>query len=194
MNDMVEVAKNAGNYSALGRAGEAGGALKAMLGARIVRILDARSLTVRAAAEATGYAAADFSRLRRGKRDRFTIDRLLAMLAKLEPEIELSVILRPGLNRDGVIAALREREGDLRAEGATALHLFGSAARDEAGPDSDIDLLVDYDDASNFGLLELVGMKQLIERELGVEVHIATRDSLQPSFRERIEHDAIRIF
>jgi hypothetical protein len=194
MNDMVEIAKNAGNYSALGPAATAAKALKATLGARIVRILDARSLTVRAAAEASGYAAADFSRLRRGKLDRFTVDRLLAMLAALDPDIELNLILRPRLRRDSVIAALKVREADFRAEGATALLLFGSTARDEAGVDSDVDLLVDYDDGSNFSLLELVGMKQLIERDLGVDVHIATRDSLQPAFRERIEHDAIRIF
>ncbi len=65
--------------------------LKAVLAARIIRVLDARGLTVRAAAELTGTAAADFSRIRRAKLDRFTIDRLMLVLGKLDQRVEVKV-------------------------------------------------------------------------------------------------------
>jgi len=65
--------------------------LKATLAAQIIRVLDARGLTVRAAAELTGTAAADFSRIRRAKLDRFTIDRLMMVLAKLDQRMEVKV-------------------------------------------------------------------------------------------------------
>lgn len=65
--------------------------LKAILAARIVRVLDTRGLTVRAAEELTGTAAADFSRVRRVKLDRFTIDRLMMVLSRLDQRVEVEV-------------------------------------------------------------------------------------------------------
>jgi predicted XRE-type DNA-binding protein len=65
--------------------------LKAILAARIIRVLDERGLTVRAAEEVTGTAAADFSRIRRVKLDRFTIDRLMMVLSKLDQKVEVQV-------------------------------------------------------------------------------------------------------
>jgi hypothetical protein len=82
----------------------------------------------------------------------------------------------------------------IRALGATSLYLFGSIARDEARPVSDIDLFIDYDPASRFSLVELVGIKQLLEEELGMEVDVTTRDSLHPMLKSEIEQSAVRIF
>lgn len=69
--------------------------LKAILAARIIRVLDDRKLTVRRAHEATGFAAADFSRVRNAKLGRFTVDRLMAMLDKLDQDVEVSVSFKP---------------------------------------------------------------------------------------------------
>ena len=74
--------------------------LKAVLAARIIGVLDDQALTVRRAHELTGFAAADFSRVRRAKLDRFTIDRLMSMLDRLDQIVEVSVSFRrrkPGL-------------------------------------------------------------------------------------------------
>jgi hypothetical protein len=54
-----------------------------LLAARIIGVLNDRALTVRAAHELTGFAAAAFSRIRQAKLDHFTIDRLRAILAGL---------------------------------------------------------------------------------------------------------------
>ena len=98
------------------------------------------------------------------------------------------------MKRRDAIAALRRQADAVRALGATGLYLFGSTARDEAAPQSDVDLFVEYDRDSHFSLVELVGIKQLLERSLGVPVDLSTRDSLDPLLRDRIEASAERVF
>jgi predicted XRE-type DNA-binding protein len=69
--------------------------LKAMLAAKIIAVLDEQKISVRRAHEVTGFAAADFSRVRQAKVQRFTIDRLIGMLGKLDQDVELNVNVRP---------------------------------------------------------------------------------------------------
>lgn len=97
------------------------------------------------------------------------------------------------MKRREAITALREQAADIKALGATTLYLFGSTARDDAMPFSDLDLFVDYD-PDRFSLVELVGIKQLLEKRLGVSVDLITRDSLDPLLRDRIEASAERVF
>ena len=92
------------------------------------------------------------------------------------------------------ISKLRSCTEDLRTRGATALYLFGSVARDEAGAESDLDLFIDYDPASRFSLLDLAGIKNRLEDELAVKVDMTTRDSLHPLLRDDIERAAVRIY
>lgn len=61
------------------------------------------------------------------------------------------------MTRHETIVALRRQADAVRAIGATAMYLFGSAGRGEPAPDSDVDLFVDYDPAGRFSLVELVG-------------------------------------
>lgn len=98
------------------------------------------------------------------------------------------------MNRDDAIQNLKRRADAIRAMGATSLFLFGSTVRNEAQSDSDIDVFVEYDSQSRFNALHLVGIKQYLERELGVGVDVTTRDSLHPMLREDIERSAIRVF
>ena len=194
VNDQLEIARSAGNVSDLGSPQVATGPLKAMLASRIAAILDRKKLTVRAAAGATGFAAADFSRIRQGKLGRFTVDRLMAILGALDPTIELSMVVRPKLTRERVLSVIKAVEKEARAEGATALYLFGSVARGEASPESDVDVFVEYDPNSKFNLLNLAGIKQALEAAMGAEFHVTTRDSLHPEMRQQIEREAIRVF
>ena len=96
------------------------------------------------------------------------------------------------MNRDTAIAKLKENADAVRALGATALYLYGSTARDEATPASDVDVFVEYQ--PGFSLFELAGIKVLLEEELAREVHVTTRDSLHPLMKPGIGEDAIRIF
>ena len=64
---------------------------KAILAARIIAVLDARETSVRKAAALTRFAAADFSRIRNADRGRFTLDRLMKMLAALDGSLRVTV-------------------------------------------------------------------------------------------------------
>jgi uncharacterized protein len=98
------------------------------------------------------------------------------------------------MNRATAVARLRMHADAVRAMGATSLYVFGSSVRNEAGPDSDLDVFIDYDREGTFNAFHLVGIKQLLERELGVEVDLTTRDGLHPLLRDDIEKSAVRVF
>lgn len=78
--------------------------------------------------------------------------------------------------------------------GATALFIFGSTARDEATPTSDLDLFIDHDSAQKFSLIELIGIQQFLEQELSIAIDLTTRNSLHPMLRADIERSALRVF
>lgn len=69
--------------------------LKAILAAKIIAALDGQGISVRRAHELTGFAAADFSRVRQAKLARFTIDRLITMLDRLDQDVEVTVTVQP---------------------------------------------------------------------------------------------------
>jgi uncharacterized protein len=98
------------------------------------------------------------------------------------------------MTRAQAIAELTRHADSIKAKGATSLYLFGSTVRDEAKPDSDLDLFVDYDPNGRFSLIELVGIKLFLEETLGVEADVTTRDSLHPMMKDDIERSAVRIF
>ena len=64
---------------------------KAILAARIIAVLDDRGLSVRKAAVLTRFAAADFSRIRNADLGRFTLDRLMKMLAVLDGSLQVTL-------------------------------------------------------------------------------------------------------
>jgi predicted nucleotidyltransferase len=98
------------------------------------------------------------------------------------------------MNRIEAIDKLQRQAQAIKAMGATSLYLFGSIAQDEAGRGSDLDLFIDYDPNGHFNAFDLVGIKQLLESELGIDVDITTRDGLHPMLRTGIEQSAIRVF
>jgi predicted XRE-type DNA-binding protein len=67
---------------------------KALLAAEIIKVLDCDGLSVRAAHDRTGIAAADFSRIRNADLGRFTVDRLMSVINRLGSRIEVRVRLR----------------------------------------------------------------------------------------------------
>jgi predicted XRE-type DNA-binding protein len=69
--------------------------LKASLAAEIIKTMDARELTARQAEARTGIAASDFSRIRHVKLDRFTIDRLLTILERLDNKVDVQLTVKP---------------------------------------------------------------------------------------------------
>ena len=83
--------------------------------------------------------------------------------------------------RDAILAAARRRH-------ASRVRVFGSLARGEAGPSSDVDLLVDFDLEAS--LLDQVGLTQDLEALLGMHVDVISTGGLSPRHR-RIRDEAI---
>lgn len=73
--------------------------------------------------------------------------------------------------------------------GATRVRIFGSVARGESGPESDVDLLVDMEPGG--GLFAIVAIKQEIEDLLGLDVHVVTEGAISPYIRADILHEAV---
>ena len=95
-SDDLDIIRGSGNvFRDLGHPDADREQLRALLAARIIGVLDDRKLTVRAAQELTGIAAADFSRIRKANLGRFTIDRLMTILAGLDQDVDVTVDVHP---------------------------------------------------------------------------------------------------
>ena len=100
IRERIDVVRGSGNiFRDFGDANADLEQLRAILAARIIRVLDERRLTVRKAQQITGIAAADFSRLRRARLGRFTVDRLITILARLDQQVDVTVTVRPRSRR-----------------------------------------------------------------------------------------------
>ena len=97
------------------------------------------------------------------------------------------------MDREQVIALLRASETELHRSGVSRLYLFGSVARGQARPDSDVDLFFDTDNP-RFSLIELVDVQERVNVILGIESDVMTRASLHPLLRPRIEAEALLVF
>ena len=92
------------------------------------------------------------------------------------------------LTLDGLRRRRTEILGVARKRRVRRIAVFGSVARGEAGPDSDVDLLVDFEDGTS--LLDHVGLFQDLEDLLGVGVDVVARSALKPR-DERIRAEAV---
>lgn len=89
------------------------------------------------------------------------------------------------MRKNEVLAILAEHREELRTvHRVKSLSLFGSFARDEAGPDSDVDLLVEF--SAPVGLLHLAGLQLRLESLMGRPVDLVTREGLKRQMRDRV--------
>jgi predicted nucleotidyltransferase len=95
------------------------------------------------------------------------------------------------MRRDEVLAILQAHREDLRRLGVRSLSLFGSTARDEARPESDIDLLVEFADPATFDAF--MDLKFYLEDLLGRRIDLVTSKALKPRIRPSVEREAILV-
>jgi predicted XRE-type DNA-binding protein len=96
MKDNFELIRGSGNvFRDLGRVNAGVEQARAILAAEIIRTLDERGLSTRAAEKITGVSHSEFSRIRNARLDRFTLDRMIAILGKLDEDVEVNVTFRP---------------------------------------------------------------------------------------------------
>lgn len=99
------------------------------------------------------------------------------------------------MNRRDVIARLKAEEHALRNHGVAALYLFGSYARDEGRPDSDVDIFVDPATDEFYGLGNYIGAyERLRDAFPGMKIGYSTRNGLSKYIRPDVERKAVRVF
>ena len=114
---------------------------------------------------------------------------------RLVLDLERSGDYPPGLPDTPLGRRLRQRRRSILVcaalHGAKNVRVFGSTARGEDRPDSDVDLVVDLD--KGIGLFALEALRRELSEILGVPVDVAPSDSLRPRVREEVEREAIPI-
>jgi len=94
------------------------------------------------------------------------------------------------MSREDLLKAIAGRRSELATFHVRSLSVFGSYARDEARADSDIDLLVEFDQP--VGLLHFLRLRRFLEEALGRRVDLATPASLKERIRDRVLAEAVR--
>jgi predicted XRE-type DNA-binding protein len=95
MSDDFELIRGSGNvFNDFGRDNAGLEHARAILAAEIIRTLDERGLSTRAAEKLTSVSHSEFSRIRNARLDRFTLDRMIAILGKLDEDVEVNVTFR----------------------------------------------------------------------------------------------------
>ena len=95
------------------------------------------------------------------------------------------------MKRDEALQILSEHREDLKEFGVKRLAVFGSVARDEAGPESDVDVLVEFEGAATFD--GYMGLKFFLEDVLGRRVDLVTRKTLKPRLAPHVEREAFYV-
>jgi len=93
-----------------------------------------------------------------------------------------------------ILDRLRRNERALRERGVAHAALFGSAARGEQRPDSDIDILIEIAPDARVGVFQYVGIVQYLEDMFPARVDVANREGLKSLVRPNAERDAIYAF
>jgi predicted nucleotidyltransferase len=93
-----------------------------------------------------------------------------------------------------VIAILKEHESFFREKGITRLAVFGSMARGEARPDSDVDLVIDLDPDVKFSYIDLGIVEDSSSDWLGRKADMLTRRALRSHVADEVAKDGIDVF
>jgi predicted nucleotidyltransferase len=98
------------------------------------------------------------------------------------------------MNRQQILAKLRVNETALRARGVSHAALFGSRARGDNRPNSDIDIMLEFDPAAHVTVFNYAGVKDYIASLFDGPVDVVNRDGLKPYVRPAATTDAVYAF
>ena len=98
------------------------------------------------------------------------------------------------MNRDAIIAKLETLRPSFAAEGVLHIAIFGSRARGDEKPTSDLDILLDVDPAHNFSILNLVGVEEIASDATGLTANAFMRRGLNGTFAHSIRNDVVEVF
>jgi predicted nucleotidyltransferase len=98
------------------------------------------------------------------------------------------------MDEQAILSCLRRNEAALKARGVIHAALFGSRARGDNRPDSDIDIMLDIDADTPIGLFEYVGIVNTIKDLFPIPVDVSDRTAIKAHVRPSAERDAIYAF
>ena len=98
------------------------------------------------------------------------------------------------MNREEIIARLRENEATLRTRGVAHVALFGSRARGDQRPESDTDIMIEFDPAARITVFDYAGLKSDIAALFDGPVNVVNRDGLKAYVKPAAVTDAIYAF
>jgi predicted nucleotidyltransferase len=98
------------------------------------------------------------------------------------------------MDRDAVLERLRAHEAELKAMGVARLSLFGSVARGEARPDSDVDLAAEFDRGRPFGMFQFAALEGRLRDLMGLPVDLVGEPARKPRMQKAIDRDRVRAF
>ena len=98
------------------------------------------------------------------------------------------------MKTDEVINRLRAHEPELKEAGIVRLAVFGSVARGDNSPESDIDLLADFDKTRCYTLLTMARLENRLADLLGTKVDLSSPDWLKESVKSQVLREAIFAF
>ena len=107
---------------------------------------------------------------------------------------DTDTILARDVSRDQLVAELRALRPTLESHGVTHMTLFGSRARQDNRPDSDIDLAIEIEEGRKFSLIDLVRVERLVGIHVGLLANLFIRRSLDGGFIAQIARDGIEIY
>jgi predicted nucleotidyltransferase len=98
------------------------------------------------------------------------------------------------LNREEIVARLREHEAALRARGVAHAALFGSRARGDQRQDSDTDIMIEFDPMARITVFDYAGLKRDLAALFEGPVDVVNRDGLKPYLKPAAADDAVYAF
>ena len=96
------------------------------------------------------------------------------------------------MKKQEALKIIEKNRSHLKEYNVNALFLFGSVAQDQAGPESDVDILVEFAPDAKIGLFEMARLKKFISEILNCDADLVTPDALHPMLKDDILKEMIR--
>jgi len=97
------------------------------------------------------------------------------------------------MKKEKIIKILESNRALLEEFHVRSLSVFGSVVRGEADPESDVDMLVEFEPGADIGLFEFIRLRDALSDLIGMPVDMGTPDALHPALKDDILREALHV-